>query len=67
MRLDTDSIDLRARLAQVELERDAAIARETAAREEGEKERIALNARIRELMEQANQPRGTYRPEVETC
>ena len=51
MRLDTDSIDLRARLAQVELERDAT-----------QRENAELRKRLAEMVDQASQPKGTYRP-----
>ena len=51
MRLDTDSADLRARLAQVEAERDAT-----------QTENAELRRRLAEMTERASQPQGTYRP-----
>ncbi len=52
MRLDTDSADLRARLARVEAERDAT-----------QRENAELRLRLAEIVERASQPRGTYRPQ----
>ncbi|HET7552214.1 MAG TPA: hypothetical protein VFK04_13060 [Gemmatimonadaceae bacterium] len=51
MRLDTDSADLRAELAE-------AVRR----REETERENAELRRRLAEMVEHAERPSGTYRP-----